>query len=103
MGSYKLGFQSPNMGYKIVILLITPLIATHEPPSTVCRTWGCDALPFLASAIYREPRVLKIYDQAPDCTFNEQWVGPRAHDIAKTFILHSASRASFSAASDSTR
>ena len=39
MDSYKWGYKSPNIGKKpvitIVILLITLLIATHEPPSRV--------------------------------------------------------------------
>ena len=34
MGSCKWGYTSPNMGYiSIVTLLVTPLIATSEPPS----------------------------------------------------------------------
>ena len=33
MGSYKWGYKSP---ITIVILLITLLITTHEPPSRVC-------------------------------------------------------------------
>ena len=39
MGSYKCGGNSSNMGYKynIVTLLITLLIATHEPPGRVVR------------------------------------------------------------------
>ena len=33
MGSYKWGSKSHNMGYKLVTLLITLLITSHEPES----------------------------------------------------------------------
>ena len=34
MGSYKSGYKSRNVGHNfIVALLVTPLRATHEPPS----------------------------------------------------------------------
>ena len=32
MGSYKLGYKSPNRVITTVILLITVLLTTHEPP-----------------------------------------------------------------------
>ena len=35
MGRYKWGYKSRNMSYKIVTLLRTLLIATHELPSRV--------------------------------------------------------------------
>ena len=35
MGSYKWSYKSPNMGYCIVTLLISPHITTHEPSSRV--------------------------------------------------------------------
>ena len=42
MGSYKWCYKPPNMRYNyIVMLLITPLITTHEPPSM------CVCIPFL--------------------------------------------------------
>ena len=48
MGSYKWGYKSPNMGYTIVILLITPLTTTHEPPSME----GVDPPRSLGSRVY---------------------------------------------------
>ena len=34
MGRYKWSYKSPNMGYNYNYVLITPLISTHEPPSS---------------------------------------------------------------------
>ena len=34
MGSYNSGYKSPKRGYSLVILRKTPLITTHEPPSS---------------------------------------------------------------------
>ena len=33
MGSHKWSYTSHNMGYRVIV--IVPLIITHEPPSTV--------------------------------------------------------------------
>ena len=42
MGSYKYGYKSPGIGYNpiviLLVLLITRVITSHEPPSSV-RDW----------------------------------------------------------------